>query len=139
MIYERVFKEWFKSIKSSNLWGEILGAQILQILNGYLSVAVTIQNLKITFDISPRRGEDSVEWLISIHDHGHDLNTVDHSVSIPVVGVKDPSCNTLGSLTVCQAWVNEDGIVVGGRGGGVGSVVIVGLLEFGGSALVHRF
>jgi len=96
---------------SSYLRCQIFSAQVLQVLDGHLSVAVSVQNLEVALDISPRGGEDAVERFVGVDDHGHHLDAVDHSIAVAVVSVQDPSGNVFGSVAVGEARVDEDCVV----------------------------
>lgn len=108
----------------SNFSREVLGAEVFEILYGDFSISIPIQDLEVALDISSGWGEDSIEGLVSIYNHGHHFNAINNSISISIIGIEDPSCHVFCTLAVGQTRVDEHGIV--GLDSGV--VGVAGLL-----------
>lgn len=98
-------------MKASYLGSEVLGAEVLEVLDGHLAVAVAVQDLQVALDVRARGREHAVERLVGVHDHRHHLDAVDHSVPVAVVGVQDAPRHVLRPLAVSQPGVDEDGVV----------------------------
>lgn len=107
-----------QSINQSNLLAafsyfgsQVLGAKLLQILNGNLAIPIPIQHFEVALNISPGWREDPIKGLISIHDHRHDLNAINSPIPIPIVSIQYPSGHAFCALPIRQPRVCQDGIV----------------------------
>lgn len=107
--------------------GQVLGAKILQILDCDSAISVSIQNLQVTFDVSSRGGEDSVEWFVGVNDHRDYFNAVDNSVFISIISLEDSPGNLLGTIAIGQSWVHQNcwGLNLLIRARSVGSLLLV--------------
>ena len=121
---------YFIANQGSNLLGQIFGAQFFQILDGHSAVAIPIQDLQVALDVGSRGREDSVEGFVSVNDHGYNLDAIDHSILISIVGVYDSPGDLPRAITVGEARVDEDGVGVQTRAL-VGGVVRPGLIVGG--------